>query len=161
MVRHGQVEIVEAAEEILETEGVRAALRFLNSRAPHRFTGVYRPEPPVLRSVLLFDRENPGLLAGTDAPLRETYCSVVAGTGAPFATADSDEDERVSGHPAGDTVRAYSGVPLRDASGATLGTLCHFDVVPRPIPEDELALMQELAPKILEALRREGLLGGA
>ena len=28
--------------QILDTEGVHAALRFLNSRTPHRFTGIYR-----------------------------------------------------------------------------------------------------------------------
>lgn len=159
MAGSGDGIVFETVIEILETDGIRAALRFLNARAPHRFTGIYRPEPPVLRSLMLFDRENPTLQAGLDAPLRETYCSIVAETGAPFATADPAHDPRVSDHPAGAAVLSYSGVPLRDESGTTIGTLCHFDVVPRPIPDEELSLMERLTPLIVAALRREGMIG--
>ena len=33
------------------SDGVHAALRYLNSRTPHRFTGVYRYDGDVLRNM--------------------------------------------------------------------------------------------------------------
>lgn len=147
--------MVSAIEDLLESEGVHAALRYLNSRASHRFTGIYRVDAPTLRNLRLFDRENPMLRVGSDTPMRETYCSLVAASGEPFATADSRADPRLREHPARDSTLAYSGVPLRDETGATWGTLCHFDILPRPVPEEEIAVLEAVAPRILSALREE------
>lgn len=41
--------------------GPHAALRFLNARTRFRYTGIYAIDPPTLRSIDLFDRENPSL----------------------------------------------------------------------------------------------------
>jgi GAF domain-containing protein len=42
-------------------------------------------------------------------------------------------------------VRAYCGVPVMDAEGALLGTLCLYDVVPRDPAQIDLPLMIEAA----------------
>lgn len=151
-------EAIDAFEEVLESEGVHAALRFLNARAPHRFTGVYRFEPPVLRNVRLFDRENPTLEIGEEVAVRESYCSITGAGAEPFSTDDSLSDERLADHPARSSTRSYCGVPLLDSSGAAVGTLCHFDVRPRETPHPEIALMRAAAPALLRALREKGLI---
>lgn len=56
-------------------EGVHAALRYLNSRTPHRFTGVYRYDGEMLRNMALFDRFEPDQQRGGDIPMADgTLC---------------------------------------------------------------------------------------
>lgn len=145
-------EPLDIASRILEEEGVHAVLGFLNARVEHRFTGLYRFDPPTLRNVLIYDRENPDLRIGPDAPMERTYCSIVGATEEPFHTPDSHDDERVREHPARESVRAYTGVLLEDDEGEPFGTLCHFDHVPCEPATDDLALLQSLAPSLRAAL---------
>lgn len=147
-------------EEILAARGVQPALAWLNARTRHRFTGVYRLDPPLLRSVRIFDRENPSLEVGADAPLSETYCSITSAGASPFAVSDAAGDSTLSEHPARDATRSYCGVPLRDGSGRVIGTLCHFDLVPRAVPEREIPVMVTAADLLYGALRQSGSLPG-
>ncbi|HKG93814.1 MAG TPA: hypothetical protein VKA84_18035 [Gemmatimonadaceae bacterium] len=133
---------------VLGASGLHAALEFLNARTRHRFTGVYRFDPPLLRCVCLFDRENPALALGGDVPMCETYCSIVGGTTAPFGTPDAEADARLVRHPARASTRAYWGVPLCRADGSAFGSLCHFDPRPRLVPERERPLMEHAAARI-------------
>lgn len=150
-------ELVEGFAETLNVSGLHAALRLLNGRTSLRFTGVYRFDPPLLRNVALFDRENPGLLVGADAPLRETYCLIAGETRGPFFTADATADERLREHPARETVIAYCGVPLHVGGGTEpFGTLCHFDLRSRPVPAEEILLLEAVAPLVSEAVARRG-----
>ncbi|MEJ7809312.1 MAG: hypothetical protein WKG32_02745 [Gemmatimonadaceae bacterium] len=149
-------EVVDSVSAVLDTAGVHAALAALNARVPHRFTGVYRVEAPILRSIRLFDRENPRLEVGADAPLRETYCSLVAADAAPFATDDARDDAGLATHPARMTTIAYCGVPLGD-----VGTLCHFDLRPQPVPADEIPLLVAVADLVLARLRADGVVAPA
>lgn len=131
----------------LRGEGLRGALGYLNGRTRFRFTGVYRMEPEILRTIELFDRENPTLkVSGDIAPLRETYCGIACRTEAPFSTPDALADARLLTHAARQSIISYVGVPIRRPSGAVWGTLCHFDNRPRLIPGDE--------PHVLEACSR-------
>lgn len=136
---------VDELRAILATEGVFGALRFLNARTRHRYTGVYRFDPPMLRSIVLYDRENPSLKVGSDTRMERTYCSLVRETEAPWALADSATDARVATHPARGQVMAYCGTPVRDASGRCIGSLCHFDSRPRLVPEREIPLLERAA----------------
>ncbi|HUH11614.1 MAG TPA: GAF domain-containing protein [Longimicrobiales bacterium] len=147
-----QLEALRRFEELLEVEGVHAALAFLNARTGHRFTGIYRFDPPILRNVHIYDRTNPTLEVTDDAPLRETYCSVVGSTGAPFATADSQADERLREHPARASTLSYCGVPLHTSDGTHFGTLCHFDLAPRTIRESEIAVMERAGARLMGRL---------
>jgi GAF domain-containing protein len=134
---------------LLEEQGLHAALGLLNARTRHRFTGVYRFDPPMLRSLSLFDRENPGVRLGCDAPMRETYCSLVSRRGAPFATGDAGRDSRLVDHPARATVVAYCGVPLRSDDGACFGSLCHFDSRPRLAPTSEIVVLERVSALVM------------
>lgn len=129
--------------------GLHAALAYLNARTRCRFTGVYRAEPPLLRNVRLFDRENPTLhLSGAVSRFDETYCAMTCAADAPFLSADAGRDPRLVAHPARESVLCYAGVPLRLASGRVWGTLCHFDVRPRFIGSAELRLLDAVAPAV-------------
>jgi GAF domain-containing protein len=136
---------------VLAECGLHAGLRYLNARTRHRFTGVYRFDPPMLRNLCLFDRENPTLRFGGDTPMRETYCSLVGAKVSPFATPDAAADGRLLDHPARLSVLAYCGVPLVDDQGSCFGSLCHFDVRPRLVPADEVPLLERAAPLVLRA----------
>jgi GAF domain-containing protein len=142
---------------ILASADLAAVLRFLNQRARFRFTGVYRTDPPLLRNVCLFDRENPDLMLGGDAtPLERTYCGIVSSTRSPFYVEDAISDARVANHAARESVVSYAGVPLRSPTGHVVGTLCHFDVRPRVLPEHELDVLEAVAGAISSWLAERG-----
>jgi two-component sensor histidine kinase len=49
-------------------------------------------------------------------------------------------------------LRFYAGVPLRTADGFNLGTLCVIDKAPRPITEDQIADLQDLASVVMDQI---------
>jgi GAF domain-containing protein len=135
-------------EEHLRRGGLHAALAHLNAHTRFRFTGVYRVESDLLRTVALFDRENPSLASTADVvKLEETYCGVTC-RGAPFQTANAQRDERLRHHAARDTVLSYVGVPVHGANDAVWGTLCHFDHRPRVVAPGDVAALKAAAPAI-------------
>jgi GAF domain-containing protein len=141
--------LVRAVERELEECGIGAAVELLNGRTRFRYTGIYRAEPPRLRNVYLYDRENPTLnVSGAVTPIETTYCSITCATDAPFTTPDAGADPRLAAHPARESVISYAGVPLRLPGGRAWGTLCHFDVRPRLLPPHELDALASVAPVI-------------
>ena len=145
-----------AFQELLHRVGLHGALRFLNGRTPHRFTGVYRYDGPMLRNVSLFDQFNPEDVRGEDAPIEHTFCSLVPGFGGTLAFSNAATDARVM-HV--DTpVVSYCGVVLRDDDGSPLGTLCHFDLKPCETRTSDLQFLETLAPilqRTIVALRHQ------
>lgn len=137
---------VAAFVAVLKGSGLHAALKFLNSRVRHRFTGVYRFAPPLLRNVCLYDRENPALRSMSSLQLKDTYCSIVAINGEPFQTDNATADSRLLLHPARFTALAYYGTPLTDSVGRCVGSLCHWDTRPRVLPPIEREFLLLVAP---------------
>ncbi len=129
---------------VLSRAGLHGALRFLNARTPHRFTGVYRFEDTILRNVGLFDRFNPEQLQGDDAPLGNTYCSLLPKFNGELAFAEACNDPRVSHIKT--PVVSYCGVQLRAKDGAPMGTLCHFDLRPCEPRSSDMQFLEKLAP---------------
>jgi PAS domain S-box-containing protein len=153
----GTEAVVARVQAVLAEEGVHAALRLLNERTPHRFTGLYRFDPPMLRNVALYDADQPGDRLGEDGPLAESFCSLVAECEGTFATADARTDPRVARHPGGQTIASYCGVLVRDAAGAPVGTLCHYDLAPRADSDAEVAVLEGVAPLFAPAVAFGGL----
>ena len=138
---------------LLHERGLHAALGYRNERTRYRFTGLYRADPPLLRNVGLFDRENPRIdPSGAVTKLNETYCSITCDTARPFFTPDAAHDERLVAHAARDSVLCYTGVPILRANGQPWGSLCHFDLRPRLLPRDELGALSSVAPVVVEWL---------
>jgi GAF domain-containing protein len=154
-VRKPRADTFVKLERLLAGADVHEALRFLNSRTPHRFTGIYRFDGGILRNLHLFDAEQADVRCGEDAPLAETYCSIVDQFERSFTTADARNDDRLRTHPAREKVVSYCGVLLRDEQGNAFGTLCHFDRVACDIPTAEIPLMEAAAPLVMRVLKAD------
>jgi GAF domain-containing protein len=139
---------VERFASHLEHEGLRVALGYLNSQTRFRFTGAYRLAPPLLRSIEIFDRENPAIALVAEVEMQTTYCSIVGETKDGLAVDDAALDERVKTHPAREKYAAYCGVPLRRPDGEAFGTLCHYDPRPRIGTAGQLQLLERVAPLV-------------
>lgn len=138
--------------EIRDRSGVRAVLIYLNGLTDHRFTALYRFDADTLKNLYFFDREQPDVESCSDIPVMASYCVFVRSSGQTFMTLDSLEDERVRDHPKRFEVRSYCGVPLVDEDGRMFGTICHFDFQPIPIREEDVALMEAIAPLLRASL---------
>jgi CheY-like chemotaxis protein len=137
-----------ALQAVLAAQGVHEALGFLNRRAPHRFTGIYRFDGDTLRNLDLFDRLDRKAAIGLEDPMRETYGSIVRASREPFVVSDAPRDARLVEHPARGSVQSYCGVLLRHLDGTPFGSLCHFDVVPLEVARGVLDLLLHAAPLI-------------
>lgn len=115
----------------LKAEGIRQALGCLLKRTDYRFIGIWRFQDGKASAAAHYDRENPEVTTAEEVPENATYCCYVRETGQPFKTQNALVDERAAKHPARSTVLSYCGVPVMDSSGVILGTLCHYDLVPR------------------------------
>ena len=139
-------------KQVMQAQGVHAALRYLNSRTPHRYTGVFRFDGAVLRSEVLFDRLQPAVRQGDDVPMAVTYCSLVGRQLAPLEITDATTDPRVRGII--DTpVVSYCGVLVRDAQGQPFGTLCHYDMQRCQERTTDQPLLEAAAALFYEQLR--------
>jgi len=132
-------------------DGVHAALRSLNDRTPHRFTGVYRYDGDMLRNMALFDRFEPDIQRGIDIPMADAYCANVGRSGEPLEFADATCDARFAYLP-GSPVVCYSGVLISSPQGVPYGTLCHYDIRRCETRNSDIPLLKAAAPLIYEAV---------
>ncbi|QEL19262.1 GAF domain-containing protein [Limnoglobus roseus] len=132
-------------EAVLDRDGVRPALAFLNGTSGHRFSALFSFAADHTRNLYFYDRQNPDVAEGADHPIELTYCVYVREEGGPFLLADATVDERVMLHAAQFRVQSYCGVPLLSPTGQVVGTLCHYDVEPVEVRPEALALMLHFA----------------
>lgn len=137
----------------LAEHSLHEALGVLNRTTEFRFTGVYRFEKDLVVNVVLFDRQNPALRIGEDVRLNESYCRYTALAGDRYTIEDSASDPRLLTHAAREAVMSYGAVLLTDEDGSPLGTLCHFDVCPRPLTVDIYQHLALVRPDVERAVR--------
>ncbi len=94
-------------------------------------------------------------------PRTHTLCDAVVRSCRPVVVPDANADPQFAGHVmvAGPPhVRFYAAAPLVTAQGHCLGTLCAFDVAPRPAPDAALPdLLQRLADTALQILEHRSI----
>jgi hypothetical protein len=137
-------------EQRLRDSGVHGAIRFLNSRTPHRFTGVYRFDGDMLRNVALIDKWLPSVETGDDVPLGEAFCAHLHATGEPLEVVHGPTDSRVpwmSGSP----IVSYCGSVICDEDGERWGALCHFDTSACESKSSDMPLLAAAASMIYRA----------
>lgn len=134
-----------AFEAALLGSGPRAALAYLVGLTSYRFIGIFRFSDGMANAAVHYDRENPDVTRLDAVPESATYCCFVRDSRGSFTTVDALEDPRLAEHVARTAVRAYCGVPVMDAEGRLLGTLCHYDVVPRDADELDMPLLLQAA----------------
>jgi hypothetical protein len=137
--------------QLLAEVGLPAALRFLNSRTPHRFTGVYRYDGDMLRNIALADKQNAAATIGSDVRLSDAYCDYMTDDVDSMEFSDVRSDGRYPPKP-GNPVTAYCGVLIRDAAGRPFGTLCHYDPRPCQPRTSDVPLLRELATVIYDQI---------
>lgn len=137
-----------AFDATLQRDGLRQALAYLLSLTDYRFIAIFRFENGRANAAVFWDRENPAQRLTDEVPDTATYCCFVRDSRGIFTTADSLTDERLLAHPAREVVRGYCGVPVMDAEGVLLGTLCHYDVVPRDPGQLDLELLLQVASSL-------------
>lgn len=96
-------------------------------------------------------------IASAETPRDWAFCSHALAASAAFVVGDAAKDPRFAGNPLVTNephVRFYAGVPLADAGGRLLGTLCVFDREPRRLRERELRALLELAAIASEEIAR-------
>lgn len=124
---------------------LREALADLLRLTDYRFIGIWRMQGGKANAAVHYDRENPEQLSAVEVPATATYCCYVRESGQPFRTPNALVDARLTAHPAREQVLSYCGVPIMDSSGEILGTLCHYDVVPRDPEQIDIELMLNVA----------------
>jgi PAS domain S-box-containing protein len=87
---------------------------------------------------------------GRQGPVADSLCAVTVLEEAPLIVNDAASDPRVATLPpvTSGVVGAYLGVPLVSADGQTIGALCVFDPMPRSWSQNDLELLQQLAPPV-------------
>jgi GAF domain-containing protein len=93
--------------------------------------------------------------AARQTPLSHSFCQHVVVSGEPLIVTDARLDPRVRDNLAIDDlgVVGYAGMPLTDANGEVLGSLCAIDTEPRAWTAAELSLLTELAASCSDSLR--------
>lgn len=138
----------------LEAGGVEAAIEFLNSRTPFRYSAIFRLEGDQIRNLYLYDRKHQTVSQpqSQPQPLRESFCQMVVDEGT-FTTAHSAVDARVDGHAKQGVFNAYVGLPLSDAAGSIFGTFCHFDPEPKSLDTPEIPFLEAVTPLLMPYLK--------
>ena len=129
----------------LEAAGLRAALTYLLGLTDYRFIAIFRFEGGKANAAVYVDRDNPEVLGVEEVPANATYCCYARDARGVFSTADAMSDPRLTDHVAREVVQSYCGVPVMTPEGEILGTLCHYDVVPRDPDQVDLMLILQVA----------------
>ncbi|MFT8245956.1 putative bifunctional diguanylate cyclase/phosphodiesterase [Roseomonas sp. BN140053] len=91
-----------------------------------------------------------------ETPRDHAFCAVtVLSSGQPLVVEDTTADPRFRNNPfvtGAPEIRAYLGVPLIDAEGFALGSLCVIDRVPRPFDADAVDSLRTLARAVVANL---------
>jgi len=84
-------------------------------------------------------------------PLSHSFCQHAVATREPLLVTDSREHELLRDNPAirDMGVIAYAGIPLIDADGHALGTLCVIDSQPRQWTTQQVQLLSDLAAAVV------------
>ena len=146
-----QIEQFIAFRRTLRSRGIVAAMALLNDRTNFRYSALYKHDGDVMRTVHLFDRLGNSRATVRTTPLEQTFCSFVIRDGQ-FATRDSSQDPRVTGHAYAGVVNSYVGLALYRPSGTVFGSFCHFDSEVRDIAPQEAVFLREVVPMFVPCL---------
>jgi hypothetical protein len=128
----------------LRDEGMFGALKFLNGRTSHRYTGVFRFDGDMLRNVALVDRWESAVTSGEDVPLARAYCAHLASHGGTLDVEHGPTDARVPWM-ADSAILSYCGAVINAPDGTRWGALCHFDTSRCESNDNEVPLLDAAA----------------
>ena len=135
-------------QDVLDNQGLNAALMFLNARVPHRYTAVYRLSDAYLRRLGFIDKEGGPGLEFAEVPFKDSFCEVAVKE-PPLVVTDMATDARLQAHSNPRQLMSYVGLPLSVGPGALYGTLCHYDTSPHPLSDAELSFLEQASELLL------------
>ena len=95
-------------------------------------------------------------LGVSETPIEDAFCAhAITGNDPIFTTEDARKDERFYNNPlvTGDpNIVFYAGIPLKNASGLPLGTLCVIDNKPRKLTESQKESLNILSEQVINLL---------
>jgi hypothetical protein len=138
--------------QALESQGVMGALRYLNSRVAHRYTGIYKIQDGMVANVFLFDEQHQAMPLPTGLPLMDSFCRFITAD-EPLVIQDSNQEEILKDHKYRGVVLSYCGVGLSNVPGRIVGSLCHFDFRHQWIAPEEAAFLIHAREPILASLK--------
>lgn len=119
---------------------------------PVALISLVRPDRQLVPGAAVQDISWP---AGRSVPLTHSLCRHVVVTAAPLVVQDARTDPLARDSPAVPDLNliAYAGMPLTDADGNVLGSLCAIDHRPRAWTDAELDLLRRIARACCSELR--------
>ncbi len=117
----------------LDAGGIKAALKYLNSRIEHRFTAIYKFQGPTQRAVFLYDKLGHAGNRFNAIATSESLGRFITAS-QPFGVTNSMTDTFMKKHGHRSLVTSFYGVSLSQADTQPTGSLCHFDLIPQTIP---------------------------
>lgn len=132
-------------------------LNVLDTPADERFDRITRTVQRLFKvpiaTITLVDHNRQWFKSGLGLSVCETprsvsFCGHAILNEGIFIIPDAHVDPRFADNPlvtGAPHVRFYAGMPLHEAGGARVGTLCLIDHVPRTLSADDIAAMQDLA----------------
>ena len=141
----------------LERLAALCSLNTLDTPPDERFDRITRTAQRLFKApialVSLVDGERQWFKSRMGLDARETprnisFCGHAILESQPFIIHDALADERFADNPlvtGAPYVRFYCGIPLHEARGWRIGTLCIIDHVPRTMSETDLAALKDLA----------------
>ncbi len=139
-------------------------LDVLDTAPEEAFDRITRLARTVLRVpivlVSLIDRERQWFkskqgLDATEAPRDISFCTRAIEQTGPLIVPDAQLDPRFAHNPlvtGPPHVRFYIGAPLTSRDGYNLGTLCCIDTEPRNPTDEQVAILQDLARVVMDAM---------
>ena len=129
----------------------------IDGPTPHRYTGVYRFEDATLRNVHLYDKYEPKVMRGEDAPMAATYCALLKSGGSlirHLEILDASADPRAQKVARLTPVVSYCGVLIRLPAGGLYGTLCNFDMARCQSRSADVSLMEYAAMLLYDYIHK-------
>lgn len=86
--------------------------------------------------------------------IEDSVCQYAVSTGEPLIVEDALSHPILKDHPvvAAEALRAYAGIPLKDANGHSIGTLCVWDPNPRQWSTGHIQILKDLATIVRERI---------
>ncbi|MFS2051390.1 guanylate cyclase [Variovorax sp. Varisp41] len=137
---------------LIQAQAFEHALRALNAAVPHRFTAIFKLQGDEVRNVLLIDKlGQPRPERFAVFPLADSFCRFVL-RDAFLHVEDSTREALLDGSPYQGVIRAYHAVALTLLDARVVGTLSHFDTVPRKLDDGHFGLLVLAARALPEYL---------